>query len=438
MLKAVKFGGSSVAGAEQFEKVKAIVESDSARRIVVSSAAGKRTSDDHKLTDLLYLCHAHLTYGVSCDEIMDGIEARLVEIRDALSIPYDVGAELRSYRAGLNKSVSADELVSRGEYFTSKLLASYLGYTFVDARECVFFGFDGQVETERSYAAIKAAVEKYERVVIPGFYGLGPTGRIRVMSRGGSDITGALAAAAVDADMYENWTDVSGILMADPKIVANPRPIPRITYGELRELAFMGASVLHEESVQPVKDKGIPLNIRNTNAPDDPGTVIVPHVEDEESAEERFITGIAGRRSFTIITVTKHNMNTCDVLRRALEIMEKYKASVEHITLGLDSFALVSSTAALGDAIYDVVNELQKSIRPDDVRLSDDIALVAAVGRKMPFRPGVSGKIFKALGDKGVNIRTIAQGADETSIIVGVENKDFEAAIQVLYEGFAG
>lgn len=438
MLKAVKFGGSSVAGAEQFEKVKAIVESDASRRIVVSSAAGKRTSDDHKLTDLLYLCHAHLTYGVSCDEIMDGIEARLVEIRDALSIPYDVGEELRAYRAGLNKSVSADELVSRGEYFTSKLLASYLGYTFVDARECVFFGFDGQVETERSYAAIKAAVEKHGRVVIPGFYGLGPTGRIRVMSRGGSDITGALAAAAVDADMYENWTDVSGILMADPKIVANPRPIPRITYGELRELAFMGASVLHEESVQPVKDKGIPLNIRNTNAPDDPGTVIVPHVEDEESAEERFITGIAGRRSFTIITVTKHNMNTCDVLRRALEIMEKYKASVEHITLGLDSFAFVSSTAALGDAIYDVVNELQKSIRPDDVRLSDDIALVAAVGRKMPFRPGVSGKIFKALGDKGVNIRTIAQGADETSIIVGVENKDFEAAIQVLYEGFAG
>lgn len=438
MLKVVKFGGSSVAGAEQFKKVKAIVESDAARRIVVSSAAGKRSSDDHKLTDLLYLCHAHLTYGVSCDEIMDTIQHRLCEIREELNIPYDVGEELRALRARLDKSMSADELVSRGEYFTSKLLASYLGYEFVDARECVFFGFDGQVEAERSYAAIKSAAEKHGRIVIPGFYGLGPTGRIRVMSRGGSDITGALAAAAVDADMYENWTDVSGILMADPKIVANPRPIPRITYGELRELAFMGASVLHEESVQPVKEKGIPLNIRNTNAPDDPGTVIVGRVEDEEHEQARFITGIAGRRNFTIITVTKHNMNTCDALRRALEIMEKYKASVEHITLGLDSFALVSSTAALGDAIYDVVNELQKSIRPDDVRLSDDIALVAAVGRKMPFRPGVSGQIFKALGDKGVNIRTIAQGADETSIIVGVENKDFEAAIQVLYEGFAG
>lgn len=438
MLKAIKFGGSSVAGADQFRKVKNIVESDSSRRIVVSSAAGKRSSDDHKLTDLLYLCHAHLTYGVSCDEIMDSIEKRLVDIKNELSLSYDVESDLRELRARLNRDMSVDELVSRGEYFTSKLLADYLGYTFVDARECVFFGFDGQVERERSYAAIRDAVEKYGRIVIPGFYGLSPTGKIKVMSRGGSDITGALAAAAVDADVYENWTDVSGILMADPRIVADPRPIPRITYGELRELAFMGASVLHEESVQPVKEKGIPLNIRNTNAPEDSGTMIVDHVEEDYSAQERFITGIAGRRNFTIITVTKHNMNTAAVLRRALEILERYKASVEHITLGLDSFALVCATAALGDGVYDVVNELQKSCQPDDVRLSDGIALVAAVGRKMPFRPGVSGKIFKALGDKGVNIRTIAQGADETSIIVGVENKDFETAIQVLYEGFAG
>ena len=438
MLKAIKFGGSSVAGADQFRKVKNIVESDSSRRIVVSSAAGKRSSDDHKLTDLLYLCHAHLTYGVSCDEIMDSIEKRLVDIKNELSLSYDVESDLRALRARLNRDMSVDELVSRGEYFTSKLLADYLGYTFVDARECVFFGFDGQVERERSYAAIRDAVEKHGRIVIPGFYGLSPTGKIKVMSRGGSDITGALAAAAVDADVYENWTDVSGILMADPRIVADPRPIPRITYGELRELAFMGASVLHEESVQPVKEKGIPLNIRNTNAPEDSGTMIVDHVEEEHSAQERFITGIAGRRNFTIITVTKHNMNTAAVLRRALEILEKYKASVEHITLGLDSFALVCATAALGDGVYDVVNELQKSCQPDDVRLSDGIALVAAVGRKMPFRPGVSGKIFKALGDKGVNIRTIAQGADETSIIVGVENKNFETAIQVLYEGFAG
>lgn len=438
MLKAVKFGGSSVAGAEQFRKVKAIVEADPARRIVVASAAGKRFDGDHKLTDLLYLCHAHLTYGVSCDEIMDSIEKRFADIRRELGIAYDVEADIRALRARLTKDMGVDELVSRGEYFTSKLLADYLGYTFVDAKDCVFFGFDGQVEREKSYAAIRKAVEEYGRIVIPGFYGMSPTGKIRVMSRGGSDITGALAAAAADADVYENWTDVSGILMADPKIVRDPRPIPRITYGELRELAFMGASVLHEESVQPVKEKGIALNIRNTNAPDAPGTMIVDRVEEEIGKEERFITGIAGRRNFTIITVFKHNMNTCETLRRTLEILDRYKASVEHITLGLDSFALVSSTAALGDAVYDVVNEIQKTCQPDDVQISDGIALVAAVGRKMPFRPGVSGKLFKALGDNGINIRTIAQGADETSIIVGVENKDFESAIRVLYDGFAG
>ena len=438
MLKAVKFGGSSVAGAEQFRKVKAIVEADPARRIVVASAAGKRFDGDHKLTDLLYLCHAHLTYGVSCDEIMDSIEKRFADIRRELGIAYDVEADIRALRARLTKDMVVDELVSRGEYFTSKLLADYLGYTFVDAKDCVFFGFDGQVEREKSYAAIRKAVEEYGRIVIPGFYGMSPTGKIRVMSRGGSDITGALAAAAADADVYENWTDVSGILMADPKIVRDPRPIPRITYGELRELAFMGASVLHEESVQPVKEKGIALNIRNTNAPDAPGTMIVDRVEEEIGKEERFITGIAGRRNFTIITVFKHNMNTCETLRRTLEILDRYKASVEHITLGLDSFALVSSTAALGDAVYDVVNEIQKTCQPDDVQISDGIALVAAVGRKMPFRPGVSGKLFKALGDNGINIRTIAQGADETSIIVGVENKDFESAIRVLYDGFAG
>lgn len=438
MLKAVKFGGSSVAGAEQFRKVKAIVEADPARRIVVASAAGKRFDGDHKLTDLLYLCHAHLTYGVSCDEIMDSIEKRFADIRRELGIAYDVEADIQALRARLTKDMGVDELVSRGEYFTSKLLADYLGYTFVDAKDCVFFGFDGQVEREKSYAAIRKAVEEYGRIVIPGFYGMSPTGKIRVMSRGGSDITGALAAAAADADVYENWTDVSGILMADPKIVRDPRPIPRITYGELRELAFMGASVLHEESVQPVKEKGIALNIRNTNAPDAPGTMIVDRVEEESGKEERFITGIAGRRNFTIITVFKHNMNTCETLRRTLEILDRYKASVEHITLGLDSFALVSSTAALGDAVYDVVNEIQKTCQPDDVQISDGIALVAAVGRKMPFRPGVSGKLFKALGDNGINIRTIAQGADETSIIVGVENKDFESAIRVLYDGFAG
>ncbi len=438
MIKVAKFGGSSVAGAEQFKKVRAIIEADPERRLVVSSAAGKRFGDDHKLTDLLYLCHAHLTYGVSCGEIMHTIEQRLVEIRDSLGLKYPVERELEELKARLNRDMSVDELVSRGEYFTSRLLAEYLGFAFVDAADCIFFGFDGQIDREKTDAAIAAAIMEYKKILIPGFYGKLPTGRIKVMTRGGSDITGALAAAAVNASVYENWTDVSGILMADPRIVENPSPIARITYAELRELAFMGATVLHEESIRPVKERGIALNIRNTNRPQDAGTMIVESIEEKEQSRERFITGIAGRRNFTILTVQKRNINISLTLRQALEILDRYKAPVEHITLGLDSFALVASSAALGDGLYDVIADIQKTCRPDDVRVQDGIALVAAVGRKMTFRPGISGKIFQALGESGVNIRTIAQGADELSIIVGVENDKFETAIRVLYDGFAG
>ncbi len=438
MLKTAKFGGSSVASAEQFRKVKDIINADPSRRIVISSAAGKRSGSDHKLTDLLYLCHAHITYGVGCEDILDTIESRFVEIRDALTLSYDVEKDFEALRAGLNKDTPIDFLVSRGEYFTSRLLAEYLGYEFIDAFDCIFFGFDGQIDTVRTYSAIKTALDKYERILIPGFYGRSPTGRVKVMSRGGSDISGALAAAASDSDVYENWTDVSGILMADPKIVSDPRPIAHLTYGELRELAFMGASVLHEESILPVREKGISLNIRNTNSPDEPGTMIVDRVDENEPVEDSFITGIAGRRNFTIITVLKRNMNTSATLRTALEILDRYKAAVEHITLGLDSFAFVTATAALGDSVYDVISDIQKSCRPDDIQVQEGIALVAAIGRKMTSRPGTSGKLFKALGDKGINIRTIAQGADELSIIVGVDNNSFETAIRVLYSGFAG
>ncbi|MBQ7693106.1 MAG: aspartate kinase [Oscillospiraceae bacterium] len=438
MIKVAKFGGSSVAGAEQFKKVKAIIEADPSRRIVVSSAAGKRDASDHKLTDLLYLCHAHITYGVSCDDIVSSIRGRFVEIRDALGLQYDVEGEFDKLLPRLNRDMGVDELVSRGEYFTSRLLAEYLGYRFVDAADCVFFGLDGQIDREKTYAAIGNALARYERILIPGFYGRLPTGKIKVMSRGGSDISGALAAAAVHADVYENWTDVSGILMADPKIVKDPAPISQITYAELQELAFMGASVLHEDSILPVKERGIALNIRNTNRPQDPGTMIVEEVEEDADQEERFITGIAGRRNFTILTIKKRGMNTSSSLRQALEILDRYHAPVEHITLGLDSFALVSSTAALGDSVYDVIADMQKAIRPDDVNVQEGISLVATVGRKMTSRPGTSGRLFHALGKNGVNIRTIAQGADELSIIVGVENADFENAIRVLYERFAG
>lgn len=437
MVKVAKFGGSSVAGTEQFKKVKAIVERDPDIKVVVVSAAGKRSSDDHKLTDLLYLCHAHLSYGVPCDDIIHTIEQRLCQIRDELGISFDVGAEMEKLEKSMNKDMSADELVSRGEYLTSRLMADYLGFKFVDAADCVFFSFDGQIDKNKTYEAIADAYKQYGRIVLPGFYGRLPNGRIKVMTRGGSDISGALAAAAIDADVYENWTDVSGILMADPRIVKDPQPIEKITYAELRELAFMGASVLHEESVLPVKEKGIALNIRNTNCPEHPGTVIVDKIEDEES-HERFLTGIAGRKNFTIITVNKRNMNTSQTLRQALEILDRYHANVEHITLGLDSFALVTATAPLGDGLYSLMGDLEKSCHPDNIQVNDGIALVAAVGRKMTYRPGISGKIFRALGEEKINIRTIAQGADELSIIVGVENKNFEAAVRVLYESFAG
>ncbi len=439
MLKVTKFGGSSVAGSQQFQKVKSIVEADEARRIVVISAAGKRFSDDHKLTDLLYLCDAHLTYGVSCKEILEEIKARFEEISTDLSLQYDAAGEFDTFAAKLKKGFPVDELVSRGEYFTARLMAEYLGFAFVDAADCIFFTVEGILDKEKTYASISAAVKKFGRIVIPGFYGSLPSGKIRVMSRGGSDITGAVAAAAAKADVYENWTDVSGILMADPRIVPQPRSIPKLTFQELHELAYAGASVLHEDSVAPCMEAGIPLNIRNTNAPDDLGTMIVDSVEEEEFSDDgRFITGITGRRNFDILTVTKRNMDTCSTLSRALTILSQYHVPVEHITLGLDSFAFVASATALGEALYDIIADIKKNCRPDSIEVKDNIALVASVGRKMSAHPGISGRLFKALGDNNINIRTIAQGSDELAIVVGVENSQFETAIRVLYDGFAG
>ncbi len=438
MLKVAKFGGSSVARAAQFEKVKGIIQSDPTRRIVVVSAAGKRTGADHKLTDLLYLCHAHLTYGVPCDAILEDIQTRFAEIRDELGLQYDVESDFAALRAGLSRDTSVDELVSRGEYFTARLMAEYLDYDFVDARDCMFFGYDGQVDEERTYAAVRQAAARGRGIVIPGFYGSMPTGRIRVMSRGGSDVTGALAAAAVKADVYENWTDVSGILMADPRIVDDPASIGHITYDELRELAFMGASVLHEDAVRPVQELGIPLNIRNTNRPQDAGTMIVSRIEHNEEAHERFVTGIAGRRNFSVLTLTKHGMNTSGCLRQCLDILERCAVPCEHITLGLDSFALVASTGKLAPRLYEIMGEIQKVCAPDDLQLEEGMALVAVVGRKMTRRPGTAGTIFQALGRQGINIRTINQSSDEISITVGVDNNDYEAAIRPLYGEFAG
>ena len=438
MLKVAKFGGSSLAGAEQFKKVKAIVEADPARRIVVVSAAGKRTDDDHKITDLLYLTHAHLKYGVSYEEIFSMIERRYYGIRDALGLKYDLESEFAKLRGELRRDISVDYLVSRGEYLTARLMAEYLGYGFVDAKDCVFFQYDGSIDFDATYRALAEAAVRSPRLVLPGFYGAMPNGRVRVMTRGGSDITGSLAANAADADVYENWTDVSGILMADPRIVDHPQPISRVTYDELRELAYMGASVLHDESIQPVKEKNIPLNIRNTNEPENPGTMIVERVErEEEAGGNRFITGIAGRKGFTVLTIHKKQIaqNTAFV-RRTLEIFENSHVPVEHITLGVDSFTIMTPTAQVGDSIYDIIGEIRKRCAPDDIRTEENIAMIACVGRKMVYQPGTCGKLFGALGENDINIKAISQGTNEISILVGVHNHDFEKAIRVLYNGF--
>ena len=437
MLKVLKFGGSSMADAKQFEKVKSIVQADPSRKVVIVSAAGKRFSDDHKLTDLLYLCHAHLKYGVACDSVFDMIRSRYMEIRDELGLKTDLESEFDALRKKMDKGISQDELVSRGEYFAARLMADYLGYDFLDSELWLRFKLDGTVDQEVSYEALSRAASG-RRVVIPGFYGAMPDGSIKTFTRGGSDITGALAAAALDADVYENWTDVSGFLMADPRIVKDPLPIERITYSELRELSYIGAQVLHEGTIFPVREKNIPLNIRNTNQPDHPGTMIRESFDEpEEKADSSFITGIAGRKNFSVITITKNGMsNEVGVLRRVLEILEKYQLVVEYLPSGIDSVSLVVAADKLRPCQYQILGEIQKALKPDTIHVTEDMAIVAAVGRKMAFKPGISGKIFAALGENGINIRMITQGPEELNIIVGVDNKDFAGAIRVLYDSF--
>ena len=438
MLKVLKFGGSSMADETQFAKVRSIVEADPSRRVVVVSAAGKRFKNDHKITDLLYLCHAHLQYGVSCDGVFDMVRSRYLEIRDALHLSTPLEREFDDLRAKMDKGISADELVSRGEYFAARLMADYLGFDFLDSSLWLKFRLDGTVDQAQSYENLRRAASG-RRVVIPGFYGVMPDGSIHTFSRGGSDITGALAAAALDADVYENWTDVSGFLMADPKIVKDPRPIERITYAELRELSYIGAQVLHEGTVSPVREKNIPLNIRNTNQPDHPGTMIRERFDESQADMESgsMITGIAGKKGFSVITLTKNGMSSeLGVIRRILEVLERYNINVEYIPSGIDSVSLVVETGKSAPYIYQAMGDLEKEIKPDSLHLSDGMAVVAAVGRKMAFKPGSSGKIFGKLGENGINIRMITQGPEELNIIVGVDGPDFERAIRVLYDSF--
>ena len=435
MLKVLKFGGSSMADAGQYRKVREIVESDPARRVVVVSAAGKRRSDDTKITDLLYLCYAHLQYGVSGEDIYQMIVDRYCSICDELGLKTDLEGEFAALRQKMASGISQDELVSRGEYFSALLMAEYLGFDFIDASRWLYFHYDGTIDQGKSYATLRT-LAKDRNVVIPGFYGLMPDGKIRTLTRGGSDITGALAAAALDADVYENWTDVSGILMADPRIVDHPKTIDRATYSELRQLSYSGAQVLHEMTVFPVREKNIPLNIRNTNEPNHPGTLISDDFIEPRNTQ-RFITGIAGKCDFSIITISKKGLSgSTGTLRTILGVIEKNSVSICYTPSGIDCVSLAMPTEKLSPHLYTIVDEIRSEVKPDSIKVTDNIAIVAVVGRKMAFRAGTSGKIFAALGQHGINIRMITQGPEELNIIIGVDNKDYAETIRVLYNAF--
>ena len=436
-MKVVKFGGSSMADAGQYRKIRDILLADPDRKIVIVSAAGKRYSGDHKLTDLLYLCYSHVKYGVDCSRIFKMISGRYLDIQVALDLDLDLQPELEALKKRIDaKQVSREELVSRGEYFSAKLMAAYLGFQFIDSADWVKFNMDGSVNQAESYKALRDRVTPGLGAVIPGFYGAMPDGTIHTFSRGGSDITGSLAAAALDAEVYENWTDVSGILMADPRIVDDPQAIPEVTYDELRELSYSGAQVLHEDCIFPVREKNIPVNIRNTNDPTAPGTMIMESFPGDHDPD-RFITGITGKKNFSIISLSKKGMsNQVGVLYKVLKVLVRHNISVDYVPNGIDNVSVVLPTSAIEKELYTIMAEIQEEAQPDTLTVHHNIAVVAAVGRKMAFRPGISGKIFAALGESGINIRMINQGPDELNIIFGVDNKDFESAIKVLYNSF--
>ena len=434
-MKVLKFGGTSMADAAQYRKIADIVHADPARRVVVVSAAGKRTHDDNKITDLLYLCHAHLQYGVSYEDIFNKIRERYCQIRDELGLKTDLESEFDALHQKMESGISCEELVSRGEYFSARLMADFLGYAFIDATRWLYFHYDGTVDQEKSYAALRDILGD-GCAVIPGFYGVMPDGKIRTLTRGGSDITGALAAAALNAEVYENWTDVSGILMADPRIVDHPKTIERATYSELRQLSYSGAQVLHEMTVFPVREKNIPLNIRNTNDPSNPGTLISDEFNEPRNAP-RFITGIAGKKDFSIVTISKKGMSgAVGTLRQIMQVFEENNVPVCYTPTGIDCISLVVPGEKLRPRQYSLTDALRRTVRPDHLVIIENIAIVAAVGRKMARRAGTSGKIFAALGEQGINIRMISQGPDELNILVGVDDEDYAQTIRILYDAF--
>ena len=434
MIKVTKFGGSSLASAQQMEKVGNIIRSDPDRKYIIPSAPGKRFSDDTKVTDMLYRCYDAASEGEDIDQKMGEIAARYQEIIDGLHIDLNLEDEFALIKDLFKRRAGRDYAASRGEYLNGIVLAAYLGYRFIDAREVILFDAHGNFDTERTNDVARERLKSVERAVIPGFYGAMPDGSIKTFSRGASDITGSIISRAVHANVYENWTDVSGCLACDPRVVDNPEVIETVTYRELRELSYMGASVLHEDAIFPVRVEGIPINIRNTNRPEDHGTLIV---ESTVRSPRHVITGVAGRKGFCSINIDKAMMNSeIGFGRRVLQVFEENNISFEHTPSGIDTFSVLVHQEEFADKEQDVIAGLHRAVNPDNIYLESDLALVAIVGRGMKNAQGTAGRLCTALANAGINIKMIDQGSSELNIIVGVRDEDFERTIRAIYNEF--
>ena len=436
---ALKFGGSSLADSNQFRKVAAIINSREGRLFVVASAPGKRSKDDTKVTDMLYSCYDLAVSGHDFTPVLDKIKERYLSIADGLEIPGfspELETEFSVIGKHLEDGPQRDYMASRGEYLNSKLLAFFMGFDFVDPATCVFFRGDGTLDSEATNNALGKALEGKDRAVVAGFYGTGADGNIKTFSRGGSDVTGAIVARAVKADVYENWTDVSGMLSADPRIVDNPEPVSEISYRELRELSYMGASVLHEDAVFPVRTAGIPINIRNTNKPDADGTWIVPHRKNVTDGSH-VVTGIAGKKGFSSIRVEKAMLNNeVGFAARLLDIIASAGVSFEHVPSGIDTMSVIVDSGDFRARRGEILENVRDRLSPDALIVDTEIALIAVVGLGMVYRKGVAARLFSALADADVNIRMIDQGSSEINIIVGVDESDYEKAVRALYGAF--
>ena len=434
MKKVVKFGGSSLASARQFKKVADIIKSDKTRRYVVPSAPGKRNDKDEKVTDLLYACYDAVAEGRSYKKILEMIMSRYMDIIVGLDLILNLDHEFDRIEENFLAKAGRDYAASRGEYLNGIVAAHFLGFEFVDASEVIFFDENGNFEAEHTNRELSERLEHVEKAVIPGFYGSKPDGTIKTFSRGGSDVTGSIVAKAIHADMYENWTDVSGVLVTDPRIVDNPEVIETITYKELRELSYMGASVLHEDAIFPVRKEGIPINIRNTNRPEDKGTLIV---ESTCRKPHYTITGIAGKKGFCSINIEKAMMNAeVGFGRKVLSVFEQYGISFEHMPSGIDTMTIYVHQSEFEEFEQSVIAGIHRAVEPDTVELESDLALVAVVGRGMRSTRGTAGRIFSALAHARVNVKMIDQGSSEWNIIIGVKNDDFETAIRAIYDIF--